>query len=77
MVALIALVVVVNVAQQIFFANSNEPPVVFHLLPFFGSTIEYGIDPPSFFKKKRAKVRLPRSGRRLGCDGSSLTGTLF
>jgi sterol 14alpha-demethylase len=71
----IALLVTFNIAQQIFFANPNEPPVVFHLLPFFGSTVEYGIDPPRFFKKMRAKVCAP-AGRRTepqrNCPGSNL-----
>ncbi|SPO00961.1 probable cytochrome P450 51 (eburicol 14 alpha-demethylase) [Cephalotrichum gorgonifer] len=54
-VAFLFLSVVLNVANQIFFSNPNEPPMVFHLFPLIGSTVEYGIDPPRFFKKMRAK----------------------
>lgn len=58
--ALVILSVVLNVAKQILFKNPNEPPMVFHLFPLIGSTVEYGMDPPSFFRKMRAKVwRLP------------------
>lgn len=52
------LTVVLNVASQILFRKSNEPPVVFHWFPFIGSTITYGMDPPTFFKQNREKVRL-------------------
>lgn len=57
--AFLVLSVVVNVAQQIFFKNPNEPPVVFHWFPVIGSTITYGMDPPRFFKENREKVRPP------------------
>jgi sterol 14-demethylase len=53
----VALIIIVNVAQQILFKNPNEPPVVFHLLPWFGSTVIYGMDPPKFLQVNRAKVR--------------------
>lgn len=53
--AFIILSVVLNVANQILFSNPNEPPVVFHLFPLIGSTVEYGIDPPRWFMKMRAK----------------------
>ena len=53
--ALLSLVVVVNVLQQLLFKNPKEPPVVFHLLPFIGSTIVYGIHPYKFFFKCRQK----------------------
>lgn len=56
----IFLSVVFNVLQQVLFKNPNEPPVVFHWLPFFGSTVIYGMDPPTFFKENSKKVsRLP------------------
>ncbi len=54
--ALLTVVVSTNVASQILFRNSNEPPVVFYWFPVIGSTITYGIDPPKFFKKNRARV---------------------
>nr|AWO72588.1 14-alpha-lanosterol demethylase CYP51 [Scedosporium apiospermum]AWO72589.1 14-alpha-lanosterol demethylase CYP51 [Scedosporium apiospermum]AWO72590.1 14-alpha-lanosterol demethylase CYP51 [Scedosporium apiospermum]AWO72591.1 14-alpha-lanosterol demethylase CYP51 [Scedosporium apiospermum]AWO72592.1 14-alpha-lanosterol demethylase CYP51 [Scedosporium apiospermum] len=53
--SIVVVSVVLNVVKQVLFKNPNEPPVVFHLFPFFGSTVEYGIDPPRFFKKMRAK----------------------
>ncbi|PHH60048.1 hypothetical protein CDD81_2177 [Ophiocordyceps australis] len=52
---LLVLSIMLNVAGQILFANPNEPPVVFHWVPFIGSTITYGMDPPSFFAENRAK----------------------
>ncbi|KAF3769290.1 14alpha demethylase [Cryphonectria parasitica EP155] len=52
---LVAVSVAVNVAKQIFFKNPNEPPVVFHVFPFIGSTITYGMDPPKFFVENRKK----------------------
>lgn len=50
------LAVVLNVLNQLLFKNPNEPPVVFHWFPVFGSTIVYGIDPYKFFFKCRQKV---------------------
>lgn len=41
--------IVLNIIQQLLFADPNKPPVVFHIFPFFGSTIVYGIDPYKFF----------------------------
>ncbi|KKF94516.1 Eburicol 14-alpha-demethylase [Ceratocystis fimbriata CBS 114723] len=54
-VVFLTLSVVLNVASQILFKNPNRPPVVFHFFPFIGSTVTYGIDPPSFFKSCRKK----------------------
>lgn len=56
---LILLSVILNVLNQIFNKNPNEPPVVFHWLPFIGSTVIYGMDPPTFFKENSEKVRPP------------------
>lgn len=53
---IVALSVVLNIANQILFRNPNEPPMVFHWFPFIGSTVTYGMDPPKFFKENRAKV---------------------
>ncbi|KAK3382457.1 eburicol 14a-demethylase [Lasiosphaeria ovina] len=47
--------VFLNVLQQVLFKNPNEPPMVFHWFPLIGSTITYGMDPPRWFKKTRAK----------------------
>jgi cytochrome P450 len=54
--ALIGLITIVqNVIRQLFFADPHRPPVVFHLFPLIGSTIQYGIDPYKFFFDCRAK----------------------
>jgi sterol 14-demethylase len=59
--ALLSLSVVVfiavaqNVIRQLCFSNPNRPPVVFHIFPFIGSTIQYGMDPYRFFYECRAK----------------------
>lgn len=59
---IVVLSVILNIANQILSRNPNEPPMVFHWFPFVGSTITYGIDPPTFFKENRAKVsNLPSS----------------
>lgn len=52
------LAIVLNVLHQLVFRNPNEPPLVFHWVPFFGSTITYGIDPYHFFFRCREKVCL-------------------
>jgi len=51
--------VVLNVVRQLLFKNPNEPPVVFHFFPVLGSTITYGIDPISFFRRCQEKVAAP------------------
>ena len=38
------------------FQSPTDPPVVFHWIPFIGSTVTYGIDPYKFFFKCRHKV---------------------
>ena len=65
-VAFVIISVVLNVAKQILFKNPNEPPMVFHLFPLIGSTVEYGMDPPRFFKKMRAKVCRLSASRAVG-----------
>lgn len=52
----IGLSVFLHVASQILFKNPNEPPMVFSWFPIIGSTVTYGMDPPTFFKENRAKV---------------------
>lgn len=47
--------ILLNIARQLLFRNPHEPPVVFHLVPFIGSTITYGIDPYKFFFACREK----------------------
>lgn len=36
--------------------KANQPPVVFHWLPFIGSAVGYGTDPLNFFNRCRDKV---------------------
>ena len=57
---LIALLVVGNVLKQLLFKIPTDPPLVFHLFPFIGSTITYGIDPVKFFFNCKEKVRAGR-----------------
>jgi sterol 14-demethylase len=58
---LFAFVTAANALKQLLFPNKNEPPLVFHWIPFLGSTISYGIDPYRFFFACRAKVCCPFS----------------
>lgn len=44
-----------NVLQQLYLPNPHRPPVVFHIFPFIGNTVEYGIDPYKFFFRCRAQ----------------------
>lgn len=53
----IVLSIVINVLRQLIFKNPHEPPLVFHWVPFIGSTITYGIDPYRFFFACKEKVR--------------------
>jgi len=57
--ASVLIAITLNVLRQLLLKNPNEPPVVFHWVPFFGSTIVYGIDPYKFFFNCREKVRKP------------------
>ena len=47
--ASITLAIIVNVLKQLLLKSPNEPPLVFHWVPFLGSTLAYGIDPYKFF----------------------------
>ena len=51
----IATIILLNVARQVLLRNPNEPPIVFHWVPFIGSTVTYGIDPYKFFFACREK----------------------
>ncbi|KAK5701458.1 Lanosterol 14-alpha-demethylase [Elasticomyces elasticus] len=55
LLAALSLTVILNVAKQLLLRNPNEPPMVFHWLPFIGSTITYGMDPYTFFFTQRAQ----------------------
>lgn len=64
------LLVVLNVLRQLLFRNPKEPPIVFHWVPFVGSTISYGIDPYHFFFHCRQKVsRILSAKLSRGKDG--------
>ncbi|PGH04118.1 hypothetical protein AJ80_08580 [Polytolypa hystricis UAMH7299] len=47
--ALVLLSLLINLIYQLFLFDKNEPPVVFHWVPFVGSTVRYGMDPYKFF----------------------------
>ena len=51
----LVLSVIYNVLHQLLVRNPHEPPLVFHYLPWFGSTVVYGIDPYKFFERCRAQ----------------------
>lgn len=55
---ILVLAILVNVLQQTLFPKSNQPPLVFHWLPFVGSTVVYGTDPFKFMFACQAKVRI-------------------
>lgn len=55
---ILVLAVLVNVLQQTLLPKSSQPPLVFHWLPFIGSTVTYGIDPFKFLFRCQAKVRI-------------------
>ncbi len=56
-------VILINVLKQLLLKDPNKPPLVFHLVPFVGNTITYGIDPFKFFFACREKVlSLPEPG---------------
>lgn len=55
-------IVITNVLGQVFFRDRRKPPVVFHLFPGIGSTVQYGQDPYAFFFECREKVRVSLAG---------------
>ena len=55
-VSFFVIAIIFNVLGQLLFKDPNEPPLVFHWVPFIGSTITYGIDPYKFFFSCREKV---------------------
>ena len=72
----VTLAIVLNILHQLVFRDPNEPPLVFHLVPFIGSTIVYGIDPFKFFFSSREKYGdvftfIPVRGRDANCQQSS------
>ena len=53
--------IVVNIISQLLFHDKTKPPVVFHWIPFLGSTITYGLDPYAFLFSCKEKVSNPLS----------------
>lgn len=54
--------VIGNILWQLLPKSRSEPPLVFHLIPFVGNAVSYGMDPFKFYTECRQKVRLPRVG---------------
>lgn len=52
---IIAVAIAQNVVSQLWFPDRKRPPVVFHVFPWIGSTVQYGMDPYKFFAECRAK----------------------
>ncbi|KAF5586217.1 cytochrome P450 monooxygenase family 51 (sterol 14-demethylase) [Fusarium pseudoanthophilum] len=52
---IILIATITNVIKQLWFPNPHRPPVVFHIFPLIGSTVQYGIDPYKFFFDCQAK----------------------
>lgn len=50
-------IILINVLYQKLPRKPDEPPLVFHWLPFFGNAVAYGLDPCGFFEKCREQVR--------------------
>ncbi|KAI9674502.1 MAG: Sterol 14-alpha demethylase [Caeruleum heppii] len=73
LVTFVVLAVVLNVLKQLLFKRPNEPPLVFHWVPFVGSTITYGIDPFAFFFGCREKA----SGNRWSSSAEISYGDVF
>lgn len=48
--------VAINLLRQALPQNRKEPPTVFHIVPLLGNAVSYGMDPPAFFARCRAKV---------------------
>jgi hypothetical protein len=57
LVSFIVLAIVMNVLSQVLLKKPTEPPMVFHWLPWIGSTVTYGMDPYKFFFANKQKVR--------------------
>lgn len=53
----IVLAIVLNVLSQVLLKKATDPPMVFHWLPWIGSTVTYGMDPYKFFFANKEKVR--------------------
>ena len=51
----VGLLIAGNVLQQLLIRDSSKPPLVFHSVPFIGSTVQYGQDPYKFFAECKRK----------------------
>ena len=60
--------IVLNILKQLLLKDPKQPPVVFHYVPFVGSTVTYGMAPFDFFNTNRKKVCFctPIDARGLG-----------
>lgn len=47
--------VLLNVLKQLVFKHPNRAPVVFHIFPWIGSTVIYGMKPYEFFRENQQK----------------------
>jgi sterol 14-demethylase len=56
-VAATVLLIIGNAIRQLLPRSKSEPPAVFHWIPIVGNAISYGMDPPTFFRQNREKVR--------------------
>ena len=54
--------------------DKSIPPEVFHVVPYLGSAVEYGMDPYWFFFSCREKVRWGMSHFSLLVDADELGG---
>ncbi|EIM24094.1 cytochrome P450 [Wallemia mellicola] len=55
-IAFVVISIVLNVLSQVLpIKSSSSPPMVFHIVPFIGSTITYGMDPYKFMFDNRKK----------------------
>lgn len=55
-VSLFLVAIILNILKQLLFKKKDEPPIVFHWVPFVGSAIIYGQDPVKFLKNCQEKV---------------------
>lgn len=67
--------VIFNILSQLLFHDKNKPPVVFHWIPFLGSTITYGLDPYAFFFSCREKVSSASTSRMQANSRSMATSS--
>ncbi|QSL66609.1 hypothetical protein MERGE_000991 [Pneumocystis wakefieldiae] len=58
-IIILTLFFLLHIFPQLYQKNPSKPPVVFHWLPFIGSTIQYGLDPYKFFQKQKERVKKP------------------